>query len=298
LAGGAFAAPAVASWGLAGLFLLALIPWPFSVDTHGLARAERQQLVFAPFPAELVELHAGGSVAAGATLAAFTTPDLLARQAQVLAGTQALERRLAGLLELDGGVNKQLALTQRLDEQHAELRGIAEETGRLAVQAEFAGQWRDVSPLLRPGTWLGVREALGVLIDPHSWVVDAYVEQRLVDRIEAGARVSFLPQNSVRALAGEVVAVDIQVARGYRTRCWTAAMAAASLPSPMAAKRRRARRSTVYASGCTMCPQKSVKCAAVCVLPASHVVWSGKASRGLWQRWYGKVGFEVFLWRG
>lgn len=194
--------------GLAGLFLLALIPWPFSVDTHGLARAERQQLVFAPFPAELVELHAGGSVAAGATLAAFTTPDLLARQAQVLAGTQALERRLAGLLDINDGVNKQLALTQRLDEQHAELRGIAEETGRLAVQAEFAGQWRDVSPLLRPGTWLGVREPLGVLIDPQSWVVDAYVEQRLIDRIEAGARVSFLPQNSVWALAGEVVAVD------------------------------------------------------------------------------------------
>ena len=86
------------------------------------------------------------------------------------------------------------------------LRGIAEETGRLAVQAEFAGQWRDVSPLLRPGTWLGVREPLGVLIDPQSWVVDAYVEQRLVDRIESGAHVTFLPHNSLQALTGEVLA--------------------------------------------------------------------------------------------
>ena len=193
---------------LAGLFLLALIPWPFSVETYGFAHAERQQLVFAPIPAELVELHAGGTVAVGETLAAFTTPDLLARQALATASSQALERRLAGLLDLDGGVNKQLALTQRLEEQHTELHGIAEETGRLAVQAEFTGQWRDVSPLLRPGTWLGVREALGVLIDPQSWVVDAYVEQRLVDRIESGAHVTFLPHNSLQALTGEVLEID------------------------------------------------------------------------------------------
>ncbi len=193
---------------LSVLFLLALIPWPFSVETHGMTHAERQQLVFAPFPAELVELHRGGPVAAGEALAAFTTPDLLARQAQVVASTAALERRLAGLLDVDDGVNKQLALTQRLDEQRTELRGIAEETGRLAIHAEFAGQWRDVSPLLRPGTWLGVREALGVLVDPQSWVVDAYVEQRLIDRIEPGARASFLPQGGLQALAGEVLEVD------------------------------------------------------------------------------------------
>lgn len=193
---------------LAGLFLLLLIPWPFSVETYGFAHAERQQLVFAPIPAELVELHAGGTVAVGETLAAFTTPDLLARRALATASSQALERRLVGLLDLDGGVNNQLALTQRLDEQHTELRGIAEETGRLAVQAEFTGQWRDVSPLLRTGTWLGVREALGVLIDPQSWVVDAYVEQRLIDRIESGARVTFLPHNSLLALDGEVLEID------------------------------------------------------------------------------------------
>ncbi|MBV2235536.1 MAG: hypothetical protein KUL75_08320 [Sterolibacterium sp.] len=193
---------------LAGVFLLLLLPWPYRVASHGYVHAERQQLVFAPFPAELVELRQAGAVGSGETLVVFTTPDLLARQTHVEASTAALTRRLAGLLELDGGMNKQLALTQQLDEQHAELRGLVEEAGRLAIHAEFAGQWRDPSVLLRPGTWLGVREAVGILIDPQSWVVDAYVEQRLVDRIAPGAQASFLPQNSLRALAGTVLEVD------------------------------------------------------------------------------------------
>lgn len=188
--------------------ILLAIPWRFAVDTHGFAHAERQQLVFAPFPAMLEDLQPAGRVSAGAELASFTTPELLARESQVQAGAAALERRLAGLLDSGDGVNRQMALTERLGEQLAEIRGVRAEAGRLRIPAEFDGEWRDVSPLLRPGTWVGVKSALGVLVDPSSWVVDAYVEQRLIERIEVGAPASFLPQGDLAAIDAEVIAID------------------------------------------------------------------------------------------
>jgi len=101
-----------------------------------------------------------------------------------------------------------MATAQRLQEQMAELRAAREEMARLHIQAEFDGQWVDVNRLLRPGGWLGVKEPVGVLADPSGWVVDAYVEQRMVARIEPGARARFLPEGGLRTVGAEVLSVD------------------------------------------------------------------------------------------
>lgn len=196
-------------WGLTALVgLILLVPWHLDVDTAGVAHAERQQFVFAPFPAMLDELRAPGGVDAGMPLVSFLTPDLAARERQAQVSAAALEQRLAGLLEADDGIARQRALIEKLHEQQAEIRGVREEAGRLRIAAEFDGQWRDVSIELRPGVWVGVHEALGVLIAPDSWVVDAYVEQREVGRITVGARASFLPEGELATLAAEVLSID------------------------------------------------------------------------------------------
>jgi len=192
--------------GAAGIGLL--IPWRFDIDTGGIAHAERQQFVFAPFPARLDELLPPGRVSAGTLLASFDTPDLGAREAQATASADALERRLAGLLDADNGISRQMALAQRLNEQLAEIRSVREETGRLRMVAEFDGDWRDVSPELRPGTWVGIRETIGVLVAPDSWVVDAWVEQRDIDRIIVGANASFLPEGHLGTFSAKVITID------------------------------------------------------------------------------------------
>ena len=193
---------------LIALGLALLIPWHFDVDTTGVAHAEHQQFVFAPFPAMLDELQQPGKIRAGETLASFVTPDLVAREAQAQVSADALERRLTGLLDEDNGIDRQMAMTQRLNEKLVEIRGVREEAGRLQIIAEFDGEWRDVSPELRAGVWVGVRDTLGVLVAPDSWVVDAYVEQREVDRISVGASARFLPEGQLQPLAAEVVAID------------------------------------------------------------------------------------------
>jgi len=106
------------------------------------------------------------------------------------------------------GLDVQQATMQRLQEQLAESRAIEEEAARLQLTAEFSGQWRDVDPLLRAGTWINTHTPLGILVDPSSWIVDAYVDQQQIGRIAIGARATFWPQRWGAALDATVIEMD------------------------------------------------------------------------------------------
>ena len=81
------------------------------------------------------------------------------------------------------------------------------ELARLNLRAPFAGRWMDMNPDWRAGQWIGSQEPLGVLVDPQGWVVDAYVEQDQVHRLQEGRAAAFYPVGSVERLTGRVVAI-------------------------------------------------------------------------------------------
>lgn len=175
---------------LVALALLA-VPWSFDIQAPAVAKPERQQMVYGPFPAQLAQLHEAAAVTKGTQLAGFEAPDLIAQQVRSHVTAQALEQRLAGLIADErGGQEKQVTL-RRFYEQQAESHAIDEETQRLQIKAEFDGVWLDVDPSYKPGTWVDVKTPLGVLVDPKSWIIDAYVEQSDVDRIRSGAPARF-----------------------------------------------------------------------------------------------------------
>lgn len=190
-----------------GLLLLAL-PWAFEVKAPGVVHPQRMQHVYAPFPARLQALQTEGVAVQGTTLARFSAPDLRARAERSGASVQALRQRLGGLVAEEDGQAAQPALRGRLQEQLAEVASVRQEVGRLQVNAEFDGVWLDVDPQLRPGVWVGVRDSLGVLVDPSSWVVDAYVGQREVETIASGARARFYPEGGLGSFGAEVIEVD------------------------------------------------------------------------------------------
>jgi len=193
--------------GLGGL-ALATIPWAFDIRAPGLTHPLRQQTVFSPFPARVTELHPAGPVKAGTPLALFDAPDLQARSLRTNASVQALNQRLAGLAVEDSGIDQRKATSERLGEQLAEAKSTREEEDRLRVTAEFDGVWLDVDPTLLPGTWIGTRNQVGILVDPSQWIVDAYVEQRQVGRIVVGAKASFRPERHWLSIDARVVDVD------------------------------------------------------------------------------------------
>lgn len=193
-----------------GMVLLAflIVPWSFKVDAPGVARSEREQFVYAPFAAQLSVIEPKGVVQQGALLAAFQSPDLVAKQERIQSAVHALEQRLAGIMaDTRGSVLKQATL-QRFYEQQAELVAIAEETQRLNIKAEFEGLWIDVDPLLQIGTWVDAQTLLGVLIDPQRWVVDAYIEQQDIERIQTGAAARFYLAGQNKSIAAHVIFID------------------------------------------------------------------------------------------
>lgn len=188
------------------LTLLAM-PWRFSIDAPAYAHAERQQIVYAPFPAKLMSLQSSGEVAAGASLVVLSAPDLQTNTSRIEGLAYTLERQLAGLLAIDG-VDKLRATTQRLYEQMAEAKAIKAEYSRLKIVAEFSGHWLDLDTDLREGAWVSHRNPIGVLIDPTRWLVTAYVNQSEIERLESGATATFYPQGAITGVRATVLELD------------------------------------------------------------------------------------------
>lgn len=191
-----------------GIATLAIFPWSSTLNAPGVARAQRQQIVYSPQAAQVLKLATASTVPAGALLAQLHLPDLQARKQRTQASVNALAQQLPQLMGQAEGLDVQQATTRRLQEQLAEFRAIEDEAALMQLKAEFAGQWSDVDPHLRAGAWVDTRTPLGVLVDPSSWVVDTYVDQQQVHRISVGSKAQFWPQRWGRPLSATVVEVD------------------------------------------------------------------------------------------
>lgn len=192
----------------AGVVLVLVVPWNTEIKAAGVAHPLRVQKVYVPFPAQLQSLHASGAIQQGTVLASFTEPELTARSSRSDATLSALNQRLSGLLADDQGSGLQLSLRGRVQEQLTELASIEEERGRLAIVAKFPGLWLDVDPQLAEGVWVNSREPVGVLIDPQHWVIDAYVDQRAVERLQLGRPARFYIDNRMGYVNAVVDSID------------------------------------------------------------------------------------------
>ncbi|BAN50344.1 hypothetical protein PCA10_46120 [Metapseudomonas resinovorans NBRC 106553] len=192
---------------LAVVLLLLAVPWRSQVHALGVARAEHQLRVFAPYPARLVAIHPAGRVEAGSTLVTLDEPDIASRLSSSEANVRSYEARLGGLIADPSGAEQALATRQRLGVQFEEVKAARSEIARLKLQAPFAGQWLDLDPDWRPGQWVHSREPIGMLVDPGSWQVDAYVDQDDVQRLIQGGAVRFYPEGQPTPIAGKVVTI-------------------------------------------------------------------------------------------
>ncbi|WP_456021015.1 HlyD family efflux transporter periplasmic adaptor subunit [Pseudomonas protegens] len=183
------------------------MPWRTQIDAVGVARAEHQLRVYAPYPARLQSIHPDGAVKAGETLITLDEPDIASRLQSSEANARSYEARLSGLIADPGGLAEDAVTRQRLNVQFEEARAARSEIARLNLQTPFAGVWLDVNPDWKPGQWVGRQESLGMLIDPRSWQVDAYVAQDQVHRMATGDRVRFYPDGQTTPLSGRVVQV-------------------------------------------------------------------------------------------
>ena len=221
-------------WALLGVLAL-LVLWlafPFSsrVSGYGWTHAEEQQLVHAPFAAQLVQVPTQRQFKAGDVLFVLDSSMLSIAQDRSQQLAQAREAQIAGLMGLPDGEAQRQLLTSQKAFFEAEAKASVDELDRLTLRAPFDGESHDVDHGLAPGVWVKPREPLAMLIDPSRWVVDAYVAEQDLNRVRVGqaARIRLLagPQTWVD---GRVDAIDIS-----RTTILPSAMLDATHGGPIA----------------------------------------------------------------
>ncbi len=198
------------AWGsAAALLLVLLVPWQSSVHAPGWLHAERQTVVYAPLAGRLAKLPAAGKVSEGQALFVLESPDLRLAADRSNALAQARAKELLGLSGLPDGEDRRANLQLQQEKLLAEVRLYEDEQSRLQITAPFAGLLQDLDPLLAPGVWVQPRQPLAVVIDPSAWVVEAYISESDVSRIQPGnsVRVHLSPR-SLRVLDGVVTEVD------------------------------------------------------------------------------------------
>jgi putative peptide zinc metalloprotease protein len=201
-------------WALLGVFLVVgLVPWQTSIHGTGWVHPERQQIIYSPLAGKLISLPSLAeeidTVKKGEVLFALESPELRlgAQKATDLAGARA--RELLGLSGLPNGEDQRAQLQMQQNKFLAEANVYQGEQLRLQVAAPFAGELRDLDPQLAPGVWVQPRQPLGVVIDPTSWTIEAYVPEVDVARIRVGDKVrAFMGLRSLRVFDGKVQEID------------------------------------------------------------------------------------------
>ncbi len=199
-------------WLAAGVVvgLALLVPWHGAIDGSGWLHPQMHQTLHAPLPGRVVALPAAaGPVRRGQVLIDLESPEarLSAQRAQALA--QAREQELLGLGGLPNGEDRRAIVTSQRDQFEAEQRLYTTQQARLQIVAPFDGMLVDVDPQLAPGVWVQPSLAIGAVVDPRHWVVDAYVPEADLRRVKVGqaARVHGL-HKSLTVLRGRVTEID------------------------------------------------------------------------------------------
>ena len=190
---------------------LLFVPMDVQVHSQAILRPARSLEIYAP-AASIVRTAPGApntSVAAGTAIAKLDSPDIDYRAKLAQTHRTRIEAQLRAAM-LDKALQAQLpVLREQLAAVDAEISGIEEEASRLQPIAPFAGRLADPLPDLHAGDTVARNQRLTTLVDDSEWEVRAYLEERDVARVSAGASATFYPDGATqRALHLVVTRID------------------------------------------------------------------------------------------
>ena len=200
---------------LLALIAILIIPFDVTVNTQGVMKPERSFTMVAPVAAQVTALPSlGATVAEGMPLIGLHAPDLDKRIAQMKARIETLGRQVSGAGFDQQLRNQQPVLKAQLQSSQEALAGMQNELDRLNPKAAFAGVMADADPDLFVGEWVPKGAQLLTLIDDTRWVVDCYVDEADLKRLDKGNWGRFIPDGPGLMGAGlSVISIDRDATR-------------------------------------------------------------------------------------
>ncbi len=179
---------------LIGLFV---IPWHGRITLPAVYGAESVVVVYAPFGAmvETIDVREKQIVQSGQPLIRLRTPDLDYELGQA-------KRRISSLTaQVDAGTisesfsERRNFLYEELQQTIAEAEGLQKQKHKQILKAPNSGTIVDLLPDLMEGEWIAAGEPLFSIRGQGSPVIEAYVTEEDLHRLEVGANSIFIPDN-------------------------------------------------------------------------------------------------------
>jgi putative peptide zinc metalloprotease protein len=207
------------TFGVAGLILLLIvIPWRRDLTAPALWRAEHQTILYVGEPGQLTKLSQNGdTVEKGDPIFILEAPTVAFHRASAVANLAGLQARMKGVAFDPEEASSTEVGYRELQQAIATLAQVDAQQAELTVRAPFSGIVTDVPLTLRLGESLPRREALGVLLDPATQIVEAYIAEPDLGRVHPGAAATFYPENGDPPIALTVTSVGTAPVRNLDT---------------------------------------------------------------------------------
>jgi putative peptide zinc metalloprotease protein len=186
-------------------------PWATPVTVPSLLRPSTHTVVYAPLTAliETIAVAQGGRVTVGAPLATLRSQDLDNAIEIARAQVAVLERRLAFEGFDSAQRQNRLVVASKLRATRAGLTGLLQQRTDLSIAAPIGGTIVEIPEDTRSGGWIAEGEPLMLIAESTQAVIEAYIPEGTVKRIEIGATATFYPENlDDPPLTGIVESID------------------------------------------------------------------------------------------
>jgi putative peptide zinc metalloprotease protein len=150
--------------------------------------------LYSPLPARVQVLaQQGGAFSAGSPLLMLDQPDLSHRAERAAVTRDTLDAEWRSVSSQDEGLERLPLVLQGRALRAAEWQAEVAEEDRLTLTAPFDGKLVDVDPHIGVGAWVHPRQPVATLIGPGPWLVEAFVTQSELPRLQPGAAARYYP---------------------------------------------------------------------------------------------------------
>lgn len=201
-----------------GLVLVALLilPYDVTVNGQGLIKSENILRVVTFQPSQVVSVPPpiGTQVEPGTEIMVLESPELEHKIRKVQVKLLSLQRQYGGAGFDPETIAQQALLKEQFISAQEELTGLLAERDRLKPVAQFTGRIVDVEPDLYAGGWQPKGAHLLTMINDQDWVVDTYVVESELNRIDIGHPARFISEGvGIGGVWGRVIAIDRDASR-------------------------------------------------------------------------------------
>lgn len=196
---------------LASIIMVLVIPWDQRIHAQGLLRPQQYSAIFAPGAAQITSIAVtdGDYVSSQQELFILEAENFAFQKRALRAHSVAL-RWQAVTASVDAKLReRQKILQEEANKADAELAAMLAEQERYRPVAPFSGHFFMSSLALNNGDWIGKNTLLGVVADTAHWIVETYLSEADLHRVNLADRGNFYSETPNAVIIPlEVTAID------------------------------------------------------------------------------------------